>query len=309
MIIDIHRHIITEEWFSDLFWNGFAQTMMPTLSRMNIPANIMSVISDDFPRFFASDGEKHIELMQEAGIDKATVFAFDVGLFIGEPPIPIEIQNESIFEMAQKYPNHFIPFVHLDPRRPGAIEFARKCFEECDAKGLMLHPGAGFDPSGIETLNLIEAIVDYNVPVITHTGMSMSPVSSKYCDPIYLDDMLLHFPEVNVIAAHMSMGYWRQLFSLGWHRPNLFTDISAWQPTAISNYPEFAYIIRSALDHFGTQRVLFGSDAPFLNGIMPDEKFIQAIKDLPSRAPENLYFTIDEVDAILGGNAAKLLGI
>ena len=94
--------------------------------------------------------------------------------------------------------------MHIDPRRRGAIKFVQKCVEEWGAKGLKLHPSAGFSPEESATLKLIESIADYGIPVITHTGPSIVPTSSRYCDPIYLDKMLLSFPEVNVIAAHMA---------------------------------------------------------------------------------------------------------
>ena len=47
----------------------------------------------------------------------------------------------------------------------------------------------------------------------------------------------------------------------GW--PNLFTDISAWQQVARENYPRFAKTVFEAVQAFGPQRVLFGTDAPY----------------------------------------------
>ena len=309
MIIDIHRHPVAREWFSEKHWRGFAGMVQSILKGMGMPATIESVLTDFLPMHFDTEGEKHLEQMEAAGIQKTVMFLFDVGLFVGEPEVPIEEQNKAVFKMARKYPDQIIPFAQIDPRRPGAVEFVKKCVEKWGAKGLKLHPSAGFNPEESHTLDLIEAIADYGIPVITHTGASIPPTSSKYCDPIYLDEMLLKFPEVNVIAAHMAYGHRNQLFSLGWQRPNLYTDISAWQSTALSNYPKFARTIRDALDHFGTERVLFGTDSPYFWAIMPEKDYVQTIRELPNRCPEDIKFTENEVEMILGGNAKRLLNL
>jgi hypothetical protein len=46
----------------------------------------------------------------------------------------------------------------------------------------------------------------------------------------------------------MSYGYRPQLFSLAWQRPNLYTNISAWQTIAAHNYDDFARTMRQAVN-------------------------------------------------------------
>lgn len=307
MIVDIHRHLVAREWFSEGFWRGFARMIRRELENAGLPATIESVIDDVFPLYFDIEGERHLAQMQAAGIDKTAVFLFDVGLIAGEPEVPIEEQNRVVFRVAERYPDRIIPFVHVDPRRPGAVGFVKECVEEHGAKGLKLHPGAGFDPSGRETLDLVGAVSGYGIPLIVHTGASIPPTSSRYSDPTCLDDILIRFPEVNVIAAHLSYGHRQQLFALGWQRPNLFADVSAWQPVARADYPRFARVLREAADSFGPDRILFGTDSPYLWPQMSEADYVQAVKDLPSRAPEDVNFTDTDVAMILGGNAQKLL--
>lgn len=309
MIVDIHRHLVTEEWFSEKFWTGFAGMIAPLLSRRGRPTGIDDVRNGYFPRMFDIDGQKHLEMMQPAGIDRAAVFLLDVGLLVGEAPVGIARQTRALFEAARKHPDQFIPFAHTDPRRPGAVDFIKKCVEEDGARGLKLHPGAGFDPSEKETLDLIEAVAEFDVPVITHSGPSIPPTSSRYCEPILLDEMLLRFPEVNVIAAHMAYGYHELLFSLGRVRPNLYTDISGWQVAARTDYDLFARTLRRAADVLGAERILFGTDSPYLWPTLSDRDYVQAVRDLATKAPPEARFTPEEVDLILGGNAARLLGL
>lgn len=65
-----------------------------------------------------------------------------------------------------------------------------------------------------------------------------------------------------LFIAHMSYGYWPQLFSLAWQRPNLYTEISAWQTIAAHNYDNFARTMRQAVNTLGPERALFGTEVP-----------------------------------------------
>lgn len=309
MICDIHRHLVAKEWFSETFWKSYARVVQQVALKMGITLSLEAVHAEILPMYFDTTGQKHLDRMNRSGIDKMVVFAFDTGLLTGEPEVPVEEQNRVLFDVAKKYPDRIIPFVHIDPRRSGAIEFVKRSVEEWGARGLKLHPSAEFNPEESETLDLIESIADYGIPVITHSGPSVAPTSSRYCDPIYLDKMLLRFPEVNVIAAHMAYGYREQLCSLGWQRPNLYTEISMSQETARDDYPRFARMIREVVDAFGPERVLFGTDSPFSWGILSERDFVVAIKDLTTKAPDEYKLTDSEIEMLLGTNAKRLLSI
>jgi len=310
MIIDIHRHFVAREWHSEFFWKGYAWMVQRSAADMGIPLSIEDIQTHMIPTLFDTTGEKHLEQMEKAGIDKSVVFLWEHGLLTGEPEVSIQEQSKVLFNVAKKYSDKFIPFAHIDPRRPGAIEFVKKCVEEWGAKGLKLLPIAGFNPEESETMKLIESIAGYGIPVLTHTGHSTNPASSRYCDPIYLDKMLLKFPEVNVIAAHMSQGYRQQLCTFAWYRPNLYTEISLSQFISRKDgYPAFARAIRDAVNAFGPERVLFGTDFPFSEAILNGKDFVTAIKELATKAPDDAKFTESEIEKLLGLNAQKLLNI
>jgi predicted TIM-barrel fold metal-dependent hydrolase len=90
---------------------------------------------------------------------------------------------------------------------------------------------------------------------------------------------------------------------------NIMADISAWQVLAIKSYPAFCRALRELLDFVEPGRILFGSDSPSFRSLMSNRDWVQLIKDLPRKAPEGISFTDDEVAAVLGGNAQKLLGL
>jgi predicted TIM-barrel fold metal-dependent hydrolase len=307
MIIDIHRHIVDRGYFSDNYWRGFARMALPILERMGVRADVDMIIDNILPAYYDTTGEKHLAAMEEAGIDMTVLFAFDTGLMVGEPAVDIEDQNKAVFKIAARHPKKIIPFVSIDPRRPNARDFVKKSVQEWGAKGLKLHPGSGFNPESRETLSLVEAVALFDIPILLHTGPSVPPTSSKYCDPMYLDEILLRFPEVTVIAAHMAYGYRDILFSLGMNRPNLYTDIAAWQTTARDRRHDFAQTVKHAVAHFGPERVLFGTDNPYLWPVLPEPDYVQAVRDLAVTTPEESRITEQDVEMILGKNAAGLL--
>ena len=71
----------------------------------------------------------------------------------------------------------------------------------------------------------------------------------------------------------------------------------------------FCRELRAILDYVGASKVLFGTDDPIYNTLVPTKDWIQLLKDLPANAPDGIVFTREEINAILGGNAAKLLGL
>jgi hypothetical protein len=309
MIIDMHRHPVALEWFSEHFWREFGRMAISWLGRMGMSVDADMLMTGLLPQMFDTDGNKHLAQMEQAGIDKTVMFLFDVGLIVGEPQVSIQDQNMTVFKMAAKYPDKIVPFVSIDPRRPGAKEFVKQCVEDRGAKGLKLHPSAGFNPEERATLDLVESIAHHRLPVVTHTGPSVPPTSSRYCEPIYLDAMLLEFPDVPVIAAHMGYGYYPQVLSLAQQRPNLYVDLAAWQPQARDNYVEFAQIVKTAVNAIGADRILFATDSSFTWPLLSEADYVAKFKSLTTQPPEPFRLSESDVGLILGGNAARLLNL
>ncbi len=76
-----------------------------------------------------------------------------------------------------------------------------------------------------------------------------------------------------------------------------------------ARYELFCRELRVLLDFAGASKVLFGTDNPMNSAVVPTKTLIQLLKDLPKKAPAGIAFTKEEIDGILGGNAASLLGL
>ena len=125
-----------------------------------------------------------------------------------------------------------------------------------------------------------------------------------------LADLAVDFPELKVIAAHMGgIINWRPWASLSMQQPNLYGDLAMWDHYAMTKYELFCLELRTILDYVGSSKVLFGTDNPIPSIVEPTRNWIQLLKDLPTNAPDGMTFTKEEVDAILGGNAASILGL
>jgi predicted TIM-barrel fold metal-dependent hydrolase len=307
MIIDVHYHITVEDWFPKAWWNIMTQVYIGAFKAMGMDTTPEDVKKNILDTLWDPDGENLIKEMDEAGIDKTVILPLDLGLAIGEPKASIEDQNKAYADLQNKYPDRIVAFATVDPRRANAIDLIEKAIKEWGLKGVKLHPGTGYFPDAEELNAFFAKLSELGVPVLTHSGFWM--VRSKYCDPIYFDDILIDFPNLTIIFAHFGRGWQNVLFEMAAWRHNAVTDFSGCQFLAQEHYGLFCQNLRYALDSFGPARVLFGTDGPYYRPLMSSKDYIQIVKDLPQNSPDGIAFTTEEVDTILGGAAAGILGI
>jgi uncharacterized protein len=138
---------------------------------------------------------------------------------------------------------------------------------------------------------LYAACEELGLPVSVNVGIPGPRVRSRCQDPVLLEDVLIDFPDLVVIGAHMGHPYEELLveYMLKW--PNLYLSNSAY----LAKYLHPA-LVRFMGSRRGRGRVLFASDHPFL----PMERALKAARALPLDA--------ESLDEFLGGGAARLLG-
>ena len=176
-------------------------------------------------------------------------------------------------------------------------------------KGIKLHPVYQLtdidDPSYVRVLR---AAADAGLLVLIHAGVDVGFLDRTYSDADKIARALDAVPEGRYILAHM--GGWRQWdeaealfagrdnvwldtsFSLGDMTP---LDDGFYDTHSLERLSEERFL--QMAETFGTDRLLFGTDSPWED----QAKEIARIRALP----------LDEAakDAILGGNAAELLGV
>lgn len=304
MIVDIHYHLMNKGWDPEklyfsatkLFKKAFGASSLEEMKKM------LSTLWDP-------SGEKAIQFMDKAGIDKSTLLATDWGFGLGEPEVSIEEQNKICAQTAKRYPDRLIPFAGIDPRRKNAIELLKRCIEEWGMKGLKFHPDVGFFPDNESFYPFYEKVSEFKIPILSHTGPMFGCLKSKYTQPVYLDGILADFPEITIIAAHMGFCWWPEVAVIGQAKPNLYGCLTGWQVDAQQDYAKFCHTLRTIMDKMGPERILFGTDGPFVSPNFTTKDWINTIKALPEKSPEGIIFTSEEVAGILGGNAQKLLDL
>lgn len=183
----------------------------------------------------------------------------------------------------------FVPFgtVHPDLTPEQNVEV----IERHGVAGLKLHPIFQRFSLDDERLRAALEAVDPRLPITVHIG-SGAGADGSACTPTMLRDLVLALPDHRFISCHLG----------GYHMPEqaealvglpLWFDTS-WPPSLASQDPGR---IRDVIRRHGVERILYASDWPTASPLAE----VQAVRDLG--------LDDDETAAVLGGNAAALLGL
>ena len=133
------------------------------------------------------------------------------------------------------------------------------------------------------------AAAELGIPMSINVGIPGPQVRSRCQDPVHLEDVLIDFPTLTVIGAHMGHPYEALLIQYMLKWPQLHLMTSAYLATYMD--PAMVTFMDSSR---GRGRILFASDHP----VIPAKKALDAARALPIS---------DEAMALyLGGAAARI---
>ena len=308
MIFDFHAHLMGPEVPGRAFWDGF--TRLAAVQSGRTEERIRARLQD----IYDMTGDRLIRDMDEAGVDRVMIMPIDWGLvrpFQGTGTMGIWEQHELHAAVARKHPDRIVTFACFDPRRPNAANLLERAVEELGVVGLKVHPAAGFFPNDRMVYPMYEKAQRLGLPVMVHTGPEPKPLYSRHCQPVYLDDVAADFPDLTLILAHAGMGaWWQEAAGIAAVSPNVHLEFSGWQPMARLRPLEFYQALRSMVSTVGAGRVLWGSDYPALRLLLSETEWAKALSEpAPTAREHDISFTAEEVAAIMGGNAERLLGV
>ncbi|MEM3663587.1 MAG: amidohydrolase family protein [Candidatus Jordarchaeales archaeon] len=161
-------------------------------------------------------------------------------------------------------------------------------FSSISPLGLKLHPPlqdvSACDPGLDETYGLAER---EGCPVVVHFGYC-SAGNLRFADPLSIIEVVDKFPGLTVVMAHMGTGrgnYWENAKRVARCCDGVYFETS-WAPPGV---------VREAVELFGAERVVFGSDYPFRS---VEEELDKVL---------SLGFSDEELYRILWRNADELL--
>ena len=299
LIIDAHCHIWEEELISTemrIVIDGIAK-------QFNIDPSLL----------LDANAERLIKEMDEAGIDKTVLLALD-GDFIFSSKLSYKEQNNKLAEYINQYPNRFIGFAGIDPRRgKEAIVELERCIGELGCKGVKLWTLTGFYPDDLSFFPFYKRVEELGAVVLIHTGMGPPGTYLKYCQPVYVDKIAVDFPKINFIMAHIGDPWTNEAIAVATKNPNVYIDISAWEPQLKRVPFAFFQTLIEAKMTCGIDKILFGTDWPLFNSFLTLKEYVDGIKKMKLPPPMKMMglpeFTEEEKNKILGENAKKLLGL
>ena len=158
-------------------------------------------------------------------------------------------------------------------------------------RGVKLHTEyQTFQPGEQRMAPIYEALIEFDMVALFHAG------EDEFLPTLYgasdsFAGMLDRWPRLTAILAHM--GGYRQQDNVRRHL--LGRDVYLDTSYGLGHMPDEEFL--AMVEAHGTRRVLFGSDSPW-----DDQKArVERVRSLPLPANDR--------DAILGGNAAGLLGL
>ena len=284
MHVDFHCHIFQNQTnpdamkFAREYYQGY--TFIERISKKI--QQITPIETDDII-------EKTVKHAKRAGIDKIVLLPASTN------------QNSAVKVWSKRFPDIFIPFYNPPEIRDLNKEEMQAVQNDLDSglyKGLKIL--LSFRKRHLNDKIIypfLEIAQKNHRPVLMHTGWpppgTNKPVLS-YANPVYLDEVVIAFPGVNFIIAHMGFPFSDVALALATQFRNIYMDIS--NMTYMAPYRLKELLLR-AKDIIGTRKILFGSD-----GTSPEliEVAVDSFKNVD-------YLNREDIENIMGLNAMRLL--
>ncbi|MDE6864408.1 MAG: amidohydrolase family protein [Eubacterium sp.] len=194
--------------------------------------------------------------------------------------------NDDVVDAVQAYPDRIVPFVWVNPALDDVEKKLDKYINQEGFKGIKMQPlfdsFVADDPVVYPVMDFARA---YNVPVFIHCGHP--PFSLPWSIALLAEQ----YPDVKVTMIHMGHGhgvYIDASLKMARRYNNLYLEMSG-MPMGSK--------IKEAYETVGSDRIMFGIDAPFHHPTVEIQKVLSC--GLDEKAQQDVFYN----------NAKKLLGL
>lgn len=272
--IDIHTHLLNPEVAFDRLFDKISVRFFAR----GLGVDPTELMARPYQTYVASMAKA---VKESHHVEKACLFGVDARLDEQGREIhrdkTVCAMSDDVLAVAATYPDQFIPFFSINPRRPNALDLIDEQVEKGSRGAKFLQNYWGVDLNDERLIPYYEKLKKYKLPLIVHIGSEYSIHSFASFERIKMLDLPLA-TGVTLIAAHMGLGrvnhklriwknlskdpryfdedYYRLLEMLKQHQ-NLYADISA----------IMVPLRARALRHLSDQKevhhkILFGTDYP-----------------------------------------------
>ncbi len=227
-----------------------------------------------------------VGMMDQAGVDRSLISAWVA-------PRNVMISNDEVAGFVAEAPDRLVGVGSVDISKPmDAVREIRRCVNELGFKAIRVLPWLWeAPPTDRRFYPVYTACCDLGIPFCTQIGHTGPLMPSEVGRPIYLDQVALDFPELDIVAGHIGYPWTDEAIAVATKHPNVYIDTSAY---TAKRYPQA--LVEYMRGH-GRSKVLFGTNYPM---IMPSK----ALEDLDQLALG------DEVrELFLGGNACRIFNL
>jgi hypothetical protein len=215
-----------------------------------------------------------------------------------ETTFGLKIANEDVAAFCAEHGERYIGFAGVDPNKGmAAVREFEHAVRELGLRGLNLQCFENkLRINDAKLYPLYAKCIELDVPVNIHASINFSTHTlMDYGRPAYLDEVMVHFPELRVVASPPGWPWVQELIGVAWRHENVHIGLVAVRPkylnVANSGYEPLLQYGNTIL----RDRIIFGSAWP----MQPVERAIEEVRALPLK---------DGVaEAWLGGNAKRLL--
>lgn len=137
-------------------------------------------------------------------------------------------------------------------------------------KGLKVYPGyEPFYPNDIRLKVVYEMAIEFDVPVMIHSGDTYAPTGKvKYSHPLHIDDLAVDYPALKIVICHIGNPWIKDCMEVVYKNDNVYADISG---LVLGDFEEkFERYMKKEIEEMITyagdpKYLLYGTDWPISN--------------------------------------------
>ena len=232
--------------------------------------------------------------MDSAGVTHAVVHAeYEFG-------DPADQLNEAVAGLVARMPERFSGWgtVSMSPMRVMRAVRQVSRVAELGLRGINIQPS--FFDMAIEDARLYPVYAkaaELGLAVGVHTGVNYtSHLPIKNDHPLQLDQVACDFPDLTLVACHAGWPWTAEMVAVARKHPNVYLEFGGLAPKYVGAPGTGWEVVFRFMNSLLSGQVLFGTDWP----VFPMARALGEWRDLGLKPAV--------LEALLGGNAARLLG-
>jgi hypothetical protein len=235
------------------------QKMDPNIAKWFKPGDAVKhgfTIDDLIRDMDAAEVEKGV--MTAAAL-KLTSSPYNVGQNI--PDETYEKLCTRVVEMRKKYPGRFHACLGVDPTgMMRTVRWVERAVKEFGFRSIWIMPSlVGLPPNHACYFPVYAKCVELGIPVKTNIGVPGPLRPAMPQQPMALDEVLLAFPELVVVGAHLGHPWQAEVIAMLQKHRNFYLITSAWAPKHI---PAELWQLANKR---GPDKLMWASDHPLLS--------------------------------------------